>query len=179
MKNENYIYLAQSLDGFIADKDGGLDWLEMIPNPEQIDMGYTAFINKIDAIIMGRNTFEKVLSFRIDWPYSVPVLVVSRALKTLPEGYEGKVEIVSGTPMELIKLAKDRGYYKLYIDGGKTVQAFLKEDLIDEITITTMPIILGGGIPLFGELSNSQTFKHVKTEVFLDELVQSNYKRIR
>jgi len=179
MENKNYMYLAQSLDGFIADKDGGLEWLDMIPNPDQIDMGFVAFIDKIDAIIMGRNTFEKVLSFGIDWPYTVPVLVVSQNLKKVPEAYEGKVEIISGAPKELIKIAKGKGYHKLYIDGGKTVQTFLNEDLIDEITLTTMPIILGAGIPLFGTLNHQLKYKHFKTEVFLDELVQTTYHRIR
>lgn len=179
MGNKNYVFIARSLDGYIADEKGGIEWLETIPNPNQLDMGYTSFINKIDAIIMGRSSFEKVLSFGIEWPYFVPVFVLSNTLKEVQEEYVGKVEIVSGTPSTILNEVHSKGHKQLYIDGGKTVQSFLKEDLIDEMIITTIPILLGGGIPLFAELPEKMRFEHFKTEVFLDELVQSNYRRIR
>ena len=179
MHKKNHVFLARSLDGFIADKDGGIAWLEMVPNPENLDMGYVNFMEKMDAIIMGRTTFEKVLSFGIDWPYTLPVFVVSHHLKEVPKGLKNQVEIISGSPQELLNIVHKKGYHSLYIDGGKTVQAFLQEDLIDEMTLTSIPILLGGGIPLFTDLSEEVKLEHISTEVFLNQLVQSNYRRIR
>ena len=88
----NIVFIATSLDGYIADKDGGLDWLQSIPNPENLDMGWGDLIDRIDALVMGRKTFEKVCSFDCDWPYSKPVFVLSNSMKSKPDGYEGKAE---------------------------------------------------------------------------------------
>ena len=173
----NTVFIATSLDGYIADKDGGLDWLHSIPNPDNLDMGWENYIGRIDALVMGRKTFEKVCSFDCEWPYSKPVFVLSNSLKTIPEGYEAKAEPIKGSLSKVIEKIHQRGYKHLYIDGGVTVQSFLKEDLIDEIIITTIPILLGGGTPLFGELSGQIEFEHVKTEVFLNALVQNHYLR--
>jgi dihydrofolate reductase len=173
----NIVYIATSLDGYIADKDGGLDWLQSIPNPDNLDMGWKNFIDRIDALVMGRKTFEKVCSFDCDWPYSKPVFVLSNSMKSIPEGYEGKAEPIKGSLSEVIDKIQQRGYKHLYIDGGVTVQSFLKEDLIDEIIITIIPTLLGGGTPLFGELSEQMEFEHVKTEVFLNAMVQNHYRR--
>jgi dihydrofolate reductase len=85
MENKNLVFIAKSLDGYIADKDGGIDWLHSIPNPDQIDMGYNKFIDRIDAIVMGRKTYETVCGFDIPWPYTKPVFVVSNTLKEVPE----------------------------------------------------------------------------------------------
>jgi len=173
----NIVYIATSLDGYIADKDGGLDWLQSIPNPDNIDLGWADFIDRIDAVVMGRNTFDKVRSFDCDWPYSKPVFVLSNSMKSIPEGYEGKAEPIKGSLSAVIETIHQKGYKQLYIDGGVTVQGFLKEDLIDEIIITIIPTLLGGGIPLFGELSEQMEFEHVKTEVFLNAMVQNHYLR--
>ncbi|ESA37021.1 dihydrofolate reductase [Leptolyngbya sp. Heron Island J] len=175
----NYVYIATSLDGFIATPDGGVDWLDEIPNPEQSDFGYGEFISHIDAIVMGRNSFEKVLTFG-DWPYSKPVFVLSNALKTVPENLVDTVEIVSSTDIKtLVHQLNKQGYQNLYIDGGRTIQSFLAEDMIDELIITRVPILLGQGIPLFGTLSNSLQFQHEKTELFNNLLVKSAYRRLR
>ena len=179
MNNRNIVFIAKSLDGYIADKKGELDWLQLIPNPEQIDMGYESFINNIDALIMGRTTFETICNFGIDWPYNKPVFVLSRTLKTIPEKYKGKVELVKGALTDITNEINKRGYSRLYIDGGTTIQSFLKEDLIDELIITTIPILLGGGARLFSELPKELEFKHVNSEVFLDEIVQNHYQRKR
>ena len=171
------MFIATSLDGYIADKDGGLDWLQSIPNPENIDFGWADFIDCIDALVMGRKTFEKVCSFDCGWPYSKHVFILRNSMKSIPEGYEGKAEPIKGSLSEVIEAIHQKGYNHLYIDGGVTVQSFLKEDLIDEIIITIIPILLGGGIPLFGELSEQMEFEHVKTDVFLNEIVQNHYRR--
>ena len=132
-------------------------------------------IDRIDALVMGRKTFEKVCSFVCDWPYSKPVFVLSNSMKSIPEGYEGKVEPIKGSLSEVLESIHQKGCKHLYIDGGMTVQNFLREDLIDEMIITIIPILLGGGIPLFRELPKPLEFKHVKTEVFLNAIVQNHY----
>ncbi len=172
----NYVYIAASLDGYIADRNNGLDWLHSIPNPEKKDFGFNNFVASIDAIIMGRKTFETVCSFDCTWPYSKPVFVLSNTLKSAPKGYKDKIKIVSGDLKNVLEELNKEGYNNLYIDGGVTIQSFLKEGLIDEITITTIPILLGGGIPLFGKLPNEIKLEHVKTEVFLNAIVQTSYK---
>jgi len=179
MKYQNKVFIARSLDGYIADKNGGLDWLNSVPNPDHLDMGYEKFIQGVDAMVMGRTTFEVVCSFDMDWPYTLPVYVLSNKLDSVPEGMENKVEIVSGSLSDILKQIHKKGHPRLYIDGGLTIQNFLKEDLIDELTITTIPILLGGGIPLFGELPGTMKFEHVESVLYLDALVQDTYRRIR
>ena len=177
MKHSNKVFIARSLDGYIADRNGGLDWLNSVPNPDHLDLGYEKFIQSVDAIVMGRKTFETVCSFDMDWPYTLPVFVLSTTLDSIPEDLEKKVEIVSGTLKEVLGKIHKKGFSQLYIDGGTSVQNFLKEDLIDEMTITTIPILLGGGSPLFGELSTELEFEHVRSELHLDALVQDTYRR--
>ncbi|WP_346854774.1 hypothetical protein [uncultured Draconibacterium sp.] len=124
MKSKNYIFIAKSIDGYIADKNGGIDWLHSVPNPDGLDMGYNAFTERIDAIVMGRKTFDVVCSFGIPWPYTKPVFVVSNSLKVVPEAYRGKVELVSGTIPEIVKHIHGKGLDQLYIDGGTLIQSF-------------------------------------------------------
>jgi dihydrofolate reductase len=174
----NYVYIAKSLDGFIATSDGEVEWLNEISNPEHSDFGFSEFISKIDAIVMGRNTYEKVLSFGV-WPYEKPVFVLSNTLTKLPDASIGKAEIMKGKPREIVSELKDRGFNNLYIDGGNTIQNFLSVDLIDEMIITTIPILLGEGIPLFGKLAKNIKFDHVKTQIVNDSLVMSHYTRLR
>ncbi len=175
----NYVYIATSLDGFIATQDGGIDWLDEIPNPEQSDFGYGEFMTRIDAIVMGRNSFEKVLTFAV-WPYDKPVFVLSSSLKHVPKDLVDKVEIIGNDNIStLIANLNQQGYYHLYIDGGRTIQSFLAEDLIDEMIITRVPILLGKGIPLFGNLTSALRFQHQTTEIFSNGLVKSSYIRLR
>jgi dihydrofolate reductase len=173
----NTVFIATSLDGYIADKEGGLDWLQSIPNPEDLDMGFVDLIDRIDALIMGRKTFDTVCSFDCDWPYSKPVFVLSNSMESISEGYDGKAELVKGSLSDVIEALHQKGHKNLYIDGGVTIQNFLKEDLIDELIITVIPILLGGGSALFGELPKQMAFEHVKTEVFLNAIVQNHYRR--
>ncbi len=179
MKKKNIVFIAKSLDGYIAGKNGELDWLQAIPNPENNDMGYKQLMEDIDAIIMGRTTFETVCGFGGDWPYQKPVFVLSRSIKTIPENLRGKVFLLAGPPQEILQKLHHKGYFRLYIDGGRTIQDFLKADLIDELRITTIPILLGGGFPLFGELSEAMAFEHIQSVVFLNQIVQDHYKRKR
>lgn len=171
-----YVYVATSLDGFIATKDGELDWLFEIPNPEASDYGFGKFISGMDAIIMGRNTFEKILTFE-QWPYQKPVFVLSHRLQKIPETLSGKAEILGENPKDLVAQLQERGYTNLYVDGGGVIQSFLEEDLIDEMIITRVPILLGDGFPLFGKLSQTLKFRHYKTQIYNNTLVQSYYTR--
>lgn len=175
MEKRNLVYIGQSLDGFIADKDGGIDWLNAVPNPDQDDLGYGQFMSQIDAIIMGRTTFEKVDGFNIPWPYTVPVFVLSSQLTQLPEKYKEKVFLLHGTSQDILAAVHEKGFGRLYIDGGRTVQRFLKDDLIDEIIITTIPIILGEGFPLFAVLANAINLDLKESKVLLNQVVQSTY----
>jgi dihydrofolate reductase len=170
----NYVYIATSLDGFIADCDGGLDWLNEIPNPEKSDYGFAEFMRSIDAIVMGRRTFETVLTFDY-WPYDKPVFVLSGRGFKVPKELENKIEVVDTDPKTLTGQLKERGFHNLYIDGGMTIQRFLEIGLIDEMIITRVPILLGGGVPLFGKLSRRLNLSHKKTEVFNNMLVKSHY----
>jgi len=174
---KNKVFIARSLDGYIADINGGLDWLHSIPNPDNEDAGYSQFMESVDALLMGRNSFETVLGFDIEWPYHKPVFVWSTKLTSIPEELKDKVFLVKGSAKEVVKQINDKGYHHLYIDGGITIQSLLKEDMIDEMIITTIPVLLGGGSSLFGELSNNLSFKHIQTKVFLGQMVQSHYER--
>ena len=174
----NYVFIATSLDGYIATVDGGIDWLYAFPNTDETDYGYAEFMEGIDAVVMGRVTFEQVLTFG-DWPYHKPVFVLSRLLAELPRRLPKQVEIISGTPNDLNLRLVQRGLHYLYIDGGQTITSFLREDLVDEMIITKIPILLGRGIPLFGNFADSLRFVHNKTEVYSNSLVKSHYIRER
>ena len=173
-----FIYVGKSLDGFIAGKDGDLQWLNDIPNPENSDFGFSAFMERIDAVVMGRRTFEAGQSFGT-WIYTRPVYVVSTILDRLPPEYDGKAQILNLKPAQIIEELGDRGYKNLYIDGGLVIQSFLAEDLIDEMIITTVPVLLGDGIPLFTNQAQQLKFRHVDTEILACHLVKTHYIRQR
>ena len=176
---KNSVFIATSLDGFISDKEGKIDFLHSFPNPDNEDLGYSEFMKGVDGIIMGRTTFETVCSFDIEWPYKVPVFVLSNTLKNIPSQITGVVKIVNGNLTEIILNLNNQGYRNLYIDGGKTIQNFLGEDLIDEITITTIPIILGGGTSLFGNLTSPINFRCINSTIYLKSIVQNKFSRLR
>lgn len=177
MNKKNSVFIATSIDGFIADKNGGIDWLYTIPNPDNNDMGYIEFINTIDALVMGRTTFQTVCGFDIDWPYKKPVFVLSNTLNEIPETYKGKAFLEKGSLHDILNRIHEKGYYRLYIDGGSTIQNFLKEDLIDEMIISIIPILLGGGSPLFSEIQNELKFELIGTKTYLNQITQNHYKR--
>jgi dihydrofolate reductase len=165
------VFIATSLDGFIAREDGGLDWLPAESEPH----GYTEFIATVDAIVIGRKTFETVLAFDA-WPYETrPVIVLSTTLSavTVPAG--AVCEVMAGTPQEIVARLDRRGMKHLYIDGGVTIQGFLEAGLIQRLIITRIPVLLGRGIPLFGPLSHDARLEHVGTRSYPSGLVQSEY----
>lgn len=178
MKTKNSVFIAASIDGYISDKNGGIDWLNTIPNPNNDDMGYFEFMQSVDALIMGRKTFETVLGFGIEWPYKKPVFILSNTLNEIPLNLKEKVFLIKGSLKNVLSEIYSKGYHNLYIDGGTTIQSFLKEGLIDEMIITTIPILLGGGAPLFSDLNDSMLFHLEKSKVYLNQIVQNHYIRI-
>ncbi len=173
------VFIAASLDGYIADQHGSVDFLYKYPEPKGEDMGYNNFISTIDALVMGRKTFETVISFGVEWPYTKPVFVWTTHLKSVPKELEAKVQLINGTPQQIISKLNEMNLHNLYIDGAQTIQSFLNEDLIDEMPITTIPILLGSGIPLFNNISKEVKFVGVESKTYSHGVIQSVYKRIR
>ena len=171
---EAIVYIAQSIDGFIADQHGGIEWLNDIPNPSGSDYGFTAFMTSVDAVVMGRNTFSKVASFG-DWPYSKPVFVVSRTLSQLPPQYDGKASLLAMTPEAIVAHLQELGMTRLYIDGGSLIQSFLQDSLIHRLIITTVPIILGSGIPLFSTHGIRSAWRLENSEILDGALIKTTY----
>lgn len=175
----NIVFIGTSIDGYIADKEGQLGFLEAVPNPDGLDFGFGKMMASVDALLMGRNTYEFVLGFDGEWPYAKPVYVLSSNLSQVPERLQEKVFIVKGELEEVVTDLNAKGMLRLYIDGGQVIQSFLAKDMIDEMIITRVPMLLGGGVPLFGTLAEHLEFEHVKTEVMLNAHVKSHYRRKR
>lgn len=171
------VYIGTSLDGFIARKDGDIGWLIRFESQEVND-SYREFISKIDAIVIGRGTFEKVLTFP-SWPYEKKVFVLSTSIKQIPDTLRGKVTLLAMKPGELLSHLSNEGFSNIYVDGGKVIQDFFKEDYVDELIITQVPVLIGSGIPLFGYLDSDLHFKHSQTNVYSNGLVKSHYERNR
>ena len=170
------VYIAVSLDGFIARENGDIDWLpESSGGADSEDYGYKAFFNSVDVLVMGRNTYEKVLSFG-EWPYgSKRVIVLSSRNLKVPVALKDTVEVKNSTPSELVESLAAKGVQHLYVDGGKTVQGFLHAGLIDEVIISRIPILIGQGIPLFGQVVGDVRLRHEATRSFDSGIVQSSY----
>ena len=170
-----HVFIATSLDGFIARPDGGLDWLAAFQGDG--DNGYGAFIAEMDAIVMGRGTYEAVLGFG-EWPYALPVIVMSRTMTAadLPAALEGKVEVTAAAPDELARDLGARGWRRVYVDGGQLVQSFLREGLVADMAIFWMPILLGAGRPLFGAVAGDIRLETVAASVLPTGAVRTDYR---
>lgn len=140
------------------------------------DCGYQSFISTVDKLVMGRHSFEKILSFD-EWPYNnLPVIVMSSQAVSIPEKLCHCVCVSSESPSQLVERLSKEGAKHLYIDGGVTIQRFLTSHLIDELTITLIPVLLGGGRSLFGKLENDIELHHLETRTFEGGFVQVKYK---
>ena len=172
------VFCGLSLDGFIARRDGALDFLEGDGTAEMGDHGYEAFMAGMDAIVMGRNTFEVVRGFG-QWPYTKKVFVLSSGNVDLstPIAQGADLELLNASPVEVVEQLGARGFRHLYIDGGGTVQRFLRAGLIDRMILTRLPVLIGQGIPLFGPLEQDVPLRLVETRGFPGGLVQSTYVR--
>jgi len=171
------VFIATSLDGFIARANGDLDWLTgaETASAEQ-DYGYQEFMDTVDSIVVGRNTFELVLTFDT-WPYSgKKVVVLSSGPNAIPPHLADDAEWLSLPPQQLVDRLAAQCAAHLYVDGGKTIQGFLNAGLIDELTITRVPILIGSGVPLFGALDHDVRLRHIATQQFENGFVQSKYR---
>jgi len=167
------VFIAASIDGYIARPNGALDWL---PGDNVESHGYDEFMATVDALVMGRKTFETVLGFGA-WPFTKPVVVLSSRPADIAVPAGAACEAMSGTPADVVERLAKRGLRHLYIDGGVTIQKFLAAGLIDRLVITRIPVLLGSGIPLFGFLDHDLVLEHVATRAFPSGLVQSEYVR--
>lgn len=177
METQNSVFIATSLDGYIARIDGSIDWLDAanVVVPEGEDCGYGAFMASIDALVMGSKSFEKVLSFR-SWPYENKIVIVlSRSGIEIPEALKPNVSCSGESPQELCQRLSQEGAKRLYIDGGAVIQSFLVAGLINDLTITVIPVLLGSGIALFGQLDQDIELEHISTKSYEFGFVQSKY----
>lgn len=178
MTAKTSVFIATSLDGFIARSDGSIDWLNQanatVPSGE--DCGYESFMATIDTIVMGRNTFEQVLTFD-QWPYGDrQVVVLSKTGVVIPQALREHVSVSSELPELLVDRLTAAGAQHLYIDGGQTIQSFLRSGLIQELTITVIPVLLGSGKPLFGSLESDISLQHLETHAYPFGFIQSKYR---
>jgi dihydrofolate reductase len=172
------VYIATTLDGMIATPSGDVSFLNDYPPPEGNDMGWSAFLASVDVIVMGRKTFDKVVSFGPEmWAYgSIPVVVWSRNVNTvsIPPHLKESVTCSSLAPQQLVtELQVKFNYQHAYIDGGTTIREFLTAELIDTMILTRIPLVLGDGIPLFQ--GQRIVLDHEMTEAFSNGLVSSTY----
>lgn len=165
------VFCGASLDGFIARENDGLDFL---PDDPGEGHGYQEFYDTVDAMIIGRRLYEVALGFGA-WPYG-PKQVFVLSTKELAPAPEGAViERLSGPPAEVLATVESRGFQHAYVDGGITIQRFLNAGLIQNLIVTTVPVLIGRGIPLFGPLDHDVRLRHVRTKVLSSGLVQSEY----
>lgn len=178
------VYIATSIDGYIATDEGNIDWLhtsgdQNIDINQNSDMGFNEFISSIDCIVMGRKCMEMISSFNLtpdQWPYgNTKIYALSNSMKQAPENVRDKVEMYSGDIQELVDKLENDGYKHAYIDGGMTITSFLNKKLINKIIITKAPIILGRGIPLFGKLDKSIILANSKATILPNNFIQVEY----
>jgi dihydrofolate reductase len=170
-----FVYIATSLDGYIARENGDLDWL---PQAGDEDYGYQTFFDSIDTLVIGRSTFEKVLTFD-PWPFAGKrVVVLSNTLTNVPDNVKHLVEISNLQLRELAAHLEATGSKRVYVDGGKTIQSFLRAGLIDQLTLFTVPVLIGRGLPLFGELNSDVQLELVSSRAFRSGMTERIYRPI-
>ena len=178
------VYIAKSADGYIATLDGDVDWLHTAGNLEADmgfeDMGYRSYMDSIDCMIMGRKCMEMISNMNltpVQWPYGdTHIVTLSNTVKEPPENLLGKVEMYSGDVQDLILKLENSGFKHAYIDGGSTITSFINLKLIDEMTITKVPVLLGEGIPLFGKISQSINLTNAMAKAFVNDFIQIKYR---
>jgi dihydrofolate reductase len=169
------VFVGTSLDGFIARPDGAFDFL---PADGGEPHGYAEFFASVDALVIGRNTFETVLAFP-EWPYGSKRVVVLSSRPLDLSAARGAVEQKSGEPADIVSDLAAGGVQHIYLDGGLTIQRFLRAGLVDRLVITRVPVLIGEGIPLFGPVPRDIQLRHLATREFANGFVQSEYEVIR
>jgi dihydrofolate reductase len=170
------VFVGTSVDGFIARANGTFDFLG---GDDTEPHGYEEFFATVDAVVMGRNTFEVVAAFP-SWPYEQKrVVVLSSKPVDLSPGRAARLEQMSGEPHEIVAKLAATGAHHLYVDGGITVQRFLNAGLVDRITVTRVPVLIGSGIPLFGVVPRDIALRHIATNTYRGGLVKSEYEVVK
>lgn len=185
------IFIAPSVDGYIATEDGGVHWLETAGKPlsdkesssdlmKHFNMSMPNYMKDVDCMIMGRKLMEVLSSYNLtpeQWPYGdTKIIVLSNTMKEPSENLKDKVEMYSGSIPELIAKLEKEGYKHAYVDGGTTITAFLNLELINEMTLTLAPVLLGSGIPLFGRLSKQINLEDAQATAFPNNFIEIKYK---
>ena len=171
-------FIATSADGFIAREDGAIDWLERAHAgaPAGEDFGYRAFFDSVDALVMGRHSFELVRGFE-PWPYGdKPLVVLTRQGVEVPPALRERVSTSAEAPRALLERLGATGLRSVYVDGGLTVQSFLREGLVDELIVTTVPVLIGRGRPLFGPLLSDAALVLVDSRAYPGGCVQNRWR---
>ena len=171
------VFIAASLDGYIARPDGGLDWLDAVQTPGE-DYGYHAFFDSIDALLLGSGTYETVRGFP-EWPFGDKPCYVATSQERRAVHHE---VFVRGNPVALARQLADRGHSRVYLDGGRLIRAFLATGLVTELILSVIPVLLGSGIPLFREISKEPAYgehvlKLVGAQAYPTGLVQLRYQK--
>jgi dihydrofolate reductase len=167
------VFVGTSIDGFIARRNGAFDFL---PADGGEPHGYEEFIASVDALVIGRNTFEVVAAFP-EWPYGDKrIVVLSSKTLDLSGVRGGIVEQMTGDPAGIVSKLAARGVQHIYVDGGITIQSFLRAGLVQRLIITRVPVLIGEGIPLFGVLGRDVQLKHIATQQYASGLVKSEYR---
>ena len=171
-----HVFMAMSLDGFVARDDFSLDWLTK-QKTEGEEHGHAAFMASVDGLVMGTGSFRTALSFDA-WPYEKPVVVLSRSLnpRDIPDKLRNQVSISELTPREIMASLAEQGWTRAYIDGGKIIQSFMRDGLINDMTVTQIPIFIGSGNRMFGELDADIDLELLESSSFPSGLVTSRYR---
>lgn len=171
------LYIASSLDGYIAKKDDNLDWLTQFPNPNQLDYGYSAFIKGVDTVIMGNRTYQEILGFGVDWPYADKQSYIFSRNKGLAIKSVNTVLFNEDVKEGVETLKRQDGKDIWLVGGGGLIGTFLELELIDEMTLTLIPTMLGEGIRLFPEINKETNFQLVESTAFENGIVNLVYRK--
>jgi dihydrofolate reductase len=167
------VFVGISVDGFMARRDGSFDFLDQGGNEPH---GYEEFFASVDALVIGRKTFEVVLAFP-EWPYGDKLVVVLSSTELdFSKVRGGRVEQMGGAPREIIEKLAAKGVKHVYLDGGETIQRFLREGCVHHLTISRVPVLIGDGISLFGAVPRDIKLRHVATQSYAGGLVKSEYE---
>ena len=170
------VFVGTSLDGFIARENGDLDWLIGSDEGAGMNHGFKEFFATVDVLVLGRNTYEKVITFD-KWYYGTkPVVVLTTRPLEIPVRLSASVETMNGAPSEIVQRLAARNANHLYVDGGITIQRFLSDGLINRMIISRLPVLIGNGIPLFGALPHDIKLRHVATREYAGGMIQSEYE---
>lgn len=178
MRPKISVFIATSIDGYIAKKDGNIDWLTTFSPPteasEDKDCGFSHFFQSVDVLVLGRNSYEAVRTFDT-WPYQGKrVIVLSSSLTSVCE----QAELYSGDAKSLVEKLQAEGIKHIYVDGGVTISNFLNANLIDQMIISIIPVILGSGIPLFNKINKDKWFRLISSRAYSNGLIQMQYEAI-